>query len=98
MQRYAVVFSVSDLDDGLDDLLAGCAMNSYESAVGQLLVRRLQELIGEKTQAIADGGQINPSDPQATAAAYMAEVNYIRALRDVMQICKDVESDLRKAG
>jgi hypothetical protein len=73
-------------------------MNSYESAVGQLLARRIHELIGQKTKAIADGGRINESDPQVTAAAYMAEVYYIRALRDVMEICKEVESDLRKAG
>ena len=73
-------------------------MNSYESAVGQLLARRLQELIGEKTMAIADGGRINENDPQVTAAIYMAEVYYIRALRDVMRICQEVESDLRKSG
>ncbi len=73
-------------------------MNSYESAVGQLLARRLEEIIGEKTRALADGGRINENDPQATAAAYMAEVYYIRALRDVMRICQDVESDLRKSG
>lgn len=73
-------------------------MNSYESAVGQLVTRRIQELIGEKTAAIALGGSIDPRDPQATAALYIQEVSYLRALRDVMQICQDVEADLRKAG
>jgi len=73
-------------------------MNSYESAVGQLLARRIEELIGEKTRVLIDGGRITANDPQATASAYMSEVSYIRALRDVMQICQDVERDLRKSG
>lgn len=73
-------------------------MNSYESAVGQLLARRLQERIGEITDNLASGGLLATGDPQAIGSQYRSEVSYIRALRDVMEICKEIEADLRKAG
>lgn len=71
-------------------------MNSYESAVGQLLVRRINEAIAERELTIVNGGCVNTSDLHATASTYIQAVEHIRALRLCLEICKEVERDLRK--
>jgi hypothetical protein len=71
-------------------------MNSYESAVGQLISRRLQDLIIEKTEHLVEGKFINQSDLAATGSQYIRINESIRTLRTVLDICKEVEADLRK--
>lgn len=71
-------------------------MNSYESAVGQLISRRLQDLIIEKTEHLVEGKFINPSDLAATGSQYIRINESIRTLRTALDICKEVEADLRK--
>lgn len=73
-------------------------MNSYESAVGQLLVRRINDLILERMERLANGGIVDPSDLTATASTYIRDVAFIQALRECLEICKEIESDLRKSG
>lgn len=73
-------------------------MNSYESAVGQMLARRIEELLAEKHLHLEEAQFVNFSDPNATASTYISEVAYMRALRDCLQICQDIESDLRRVG
>ncbi len=73
-------------------------MNSYESAVGQLLVRRINEQILERMQRLAAGSIADPSDLPATASTYIREVAFIQGLRECLEICKEIESDLRKSG
>lgn len=71
-------------------------MNSYESAVGQLLVRKVSEVITDKIAAMEAGNFINTSDVNATAITYIQHVECIRTLRLALDICKQIEADLRK--
>lgn len=71
-------------------------MNSYESAVGQLISQRLLDLIAEKTKHLVDGQFVHASDLAATGSQYIKIAESIRTLRVVLDICKEVEADLRK--
>lgn len=73
-------------------------MNSYESAVAQLLARRINEVIGERLVVLEDAQFVDPSNPNATAYTYIRETSYLRGLRDALDFVKQVEIDLQKAG
>jgi hypothetical protein len=71
-------------------------LNSFESVFHQELVKWLLTDIGERAQKLGDGSARRGSDVSATGMAYFEEAAYIRALRDVIDHCKQIESDLTK--
>ena len=75
--------------------MARGGLNSLESIFHQELVKLVLTEIGERCQKLGDGSA-QRSDVYATAAAYSEERGYIRALRDVIEHCKQIESDLTK--
>lgn len=71
---------------------------SYESAFHQLLDKHIQQLIVDKSIDLGNGDARKPSDVNATAMEYSGQVLYIKALRDVLQISKDIAREMMKAG
>lgn len=74
------------------------ALTSLDARSLQLLVKRVDELIQERALDLANGGAMHISDTHATGQHYSGEVHYIRALRDVIELCKHVEDDLLGRG
>ena len=71
---------------------------SYESAFHQLLDKEIQRLIVDKSMSLGNGDARKASDLLATGLGYSTETAYIQALRDVLQISKDIAREMMKAG
>lgn len=69
-------------------------LNSFDAASLRLLAKKVNDIIDANSLAVANGNAYIPGDTVATAQNYCSQINYIRALHDVIGLCKDVEDDL----
>ncbi len=69
-------------------------LNSYESRAQSLLANKLDARITAIATSLANGDARNIGDVAATAQTYSEQIGYIRALRDVLTLCQEVEDEL----
>lgn len=69
-------------------------LNSFESAVLRLLEKRLADYLAANIQTLSYGGDLVVGNVHATAQNYSSSTAYIRALRDVLALCKEVEDEM----
>lgn len=58
------------------------------------LYSKLAEMLEQRIVRLSEGSAAqNDSDTKSVAEKYAAQVSYIRALRDVLEICEGLEQD-----
>lgn len=58
------------------------------------LRERLEEQLSNKIEALSNGSAITGAQSASDVAErYAAQTSYIRALRDVLSVCEDLEQD-----
>jgi hypothetical protein len=58
------------------------------------LYNKLDQEIQERVIALSEGSALKITDDrQSVTEKYAAQVSYIKALRDVLEICKELEQD-----
>ena len=73
------------------------AIGSYDSAALRLIDQKVRDYIRVNAEHLAEGNAHVGNDASATAMNYMSNVGYVRALRDVLDMCGAVEAELNKA-
>lgn len=73
-------------------------LNSFESSALRALAKRINEYITANAENLAFGSSIVQDDVNATAQNYCSAVAYMRALRDVLGMCEEVEDELLGRG
>lgn len=69
-------------------------LNSFEAASLRALAKKINEYIAANSENLALGSSAVTSDVNATAMNYTSAVAYMRALRDVLGMCEEVEDEL----
>ncbi len=72
-------------------------MNSYESEVHKLFVRKIKEARTKQADDLAKGSVLNMNDIYATALGYSRAKGYREALDHTIAWLEEIESDLMKA-
>lgn len=71
-------------------------MDSFEASSLRLLKQRIDEVIRTNCEDLANGNALVANDLIATGGNYYSATGYVRALNDVLAMCKDVEDQLLK--
>lgn len=71
--------------------------DSFDSAVARSLALKLGELIADIGAGLAIGSAMRET-PQLTAQRYSEELGYVRALKDVLAFCREIEEELHGRG
>lgn len=69
-------------------------LNSFDAASLRLLAKKVSEIIDANNEALGGGNAFVLGDINATAQNYVSTTNYVRALRDVLTLCQQVEDEL----
>lgn len=69
-------------------------LNSFEAASLRKLKQKIDLRIADNADGIAGGNCMVLNDADATAQNYSSATAYIRALHDVLELCKEVEDEL----
>lgn len=69
-------------------------LNSFDAASLRLLAQKVNDRIDANSAAVAGGNAYIPGDTVATAQNYCSQINYLRALHDVIALCQEVEDEL----
>ena len=72
-------------------------INSFDSAALRLADAEIEKLLDANTLAMSTGANLDLTNASTTAQNYASHCGYCRALRDVQNLLKTVEEDLKRS-